>query len=192
MKTVNPEDMTFSFEDWERTIGFLEGGRDPDLWHQLVDGMNYDDPRALDYVLWIVRQPDCDIATAALTFVSLRCADHVCAAPRLHSGADDRVSRIASEICARSEASGYTRAKIGWHAPDHIPTPAAVLADIRANCAKLGLAAGRTHLPIPAAVLGADFDKPPAAASYFVDEGGFTHMSAMDPFMQAIMGFRSN
>ncbi|MGB3179009.1 MAG: DUF4274 domain-containing protein [Albidovulum sp.] len=182
--------MHYGFGDWERTIGFLESERNPDLWHQIVDGMNYDSPWALDYVLWIVRQPDCDAATAALAFVYLGCAPYVYASHDAGSYADERVSLVASEICNRSNGASYTRARIGWHAPDHIPTPATVLKDIRENCDRLGLTVGQTFLPIPSSVLGAGFDKPPAPTEYFVDEGGFSHMSTMDPFMQSIMGFK--
>lgn len=184
------EHQYFDFNQMDRTLAFLEDGRDPDLWHQIVDGLNYDSPWALDYVLWIVRQPDCDLATAALAFVSLRCAPYVYGAPDTARHFDDRHLRIATEICHRSAASHYTRAKIGWHAPEHHPSPASVLADIRSTCHARGLAPDQTFLPIPEAVLGANFDKPPAPVNYFVDEGGFSHMNTMDPFMQAIMGFK--
>lgn len=189
---MSKEELYFGFEDRDRTFAWLQKERNPDLWHHILYGMNYDSPSALDYIQWIVSQPDCDVATAAAALIHCQCWHYVYQSPDEHAYADARQLLIASEVCHRSENAGYSRARIGWHPPYGGPSPASVLEKIHAGCAERGLAGGKTLLPVPATILGANFDKPPAPVEYFIDEGGFSHLSTMDPFMQKIMGFKSH
>lgn len=181
---------SFAFEDSERLLGWLQTERNPDLWHHIVFGMNFDSRHTLDYIGWIVRQSDCDVATAAAVLILCEGWRHVFTPRDSTRETDPRLFEIASTICHGSESGAYTRARIGWHAPDYMPTPTATLARIYAACAERGIAAGKTTLPVPRRVLGADFDKPQAPVEYFIDETGLYHLSTMDPFMQEMMGYR--
>lgn len=52
-------------ELFQRQMAFL-AVRSPDDWHRYADNLNWDD--RLDGLYWIVSQPDCDKATAVMTF----------------------------------------------------------------------------------------------------------------------------
>ena len=91
---------------------------DPDEWHRVAMDFNWGEPL---YLLdWIVRQPECDVATALTIFWQ---GEPTCWLDE--DGASDEepngFSYLNREICAyiakRVGAGGYTRSKIDF-APD--------------------------------------------------------------------------
>ena len=87
-------------------LNWLEEYRDPDFWPELIRGMNPDLDAALPVIGWIVQQPDCDRATAAMAFVLLG-GDIIVGKSR----ADLRGQRenLCADICERAANGGYER-----------------------------------------------------------------------------------
>lgn len=99
---------------------------DPDDWHRVADEFNWSEPL---YVLdWIVRRPNCDIATALYIFWKGEPTSWL-----FETGADDEApngySFLNKEICAyvadRVRAGGYSRSEIEfipntWNRKDYL------------------------------------------------------------------------
>lgn len=53
-----------SYED-PKFFESLENAPDTDIFHNIIDGLNWDIPDSLDIAIWIFSHPQCDAATAA-------------------------------------------------------------------------------------------------------------------------------
>lgn len=96
------------FKPIDQISEWLPGNGDPDLWHLLVGGLNFDHGATLDIADWIVRQPDCDRATAALTMARIG-ADAYMQLETTEQRQDwaHHVQAIVRTVCERSEAGLY-------------------------------------------------------------------------------------
>jgi hypothetical protein len=94
---------------------WLERNRDPDLWHVIVANFNYDLECTMDFCKWVIKQPDCDRATAAWIFLGCEGQRYVG-----KSRADlNEYGKIIEEIVSISEGRGYSRnelslSSMGW------------------------------------------------------------------------------
>ena len=80
---------------------------DPDLWHQMLRVLNYALQGNVDFLYWLVRQPDCDRATAAALFLMLH-GHHMVGMPR--DAVEARFpGSLVVELCARAEGEGFKR-----------------------------------------------------------------------------------
>lgn len=87
---------------------FFVAQGDPDLWHMAVAHLNYDLPQVPGLLTWILDQPDCDAATAALI---LRAVD----VPDVAGRRIDRLSgypAVAAAVCRRAEGVGFARREL--------------------------------------------------------------------------------
>ena len=83
----------------------------PDVWHEAAPNLNWDNSeRVLE---WIISQPQCDRATAALIFWTANPLYYMRA---LASGAyrSDDSLRIVTTILRKWKAGFYTRAELAW------------------------------------------------------------------------------
>jgi hypothetical protein len=93
----------------EGLLEWLPGNSDPDLWHLLVSNLNYDYKETLEIIRWIVNQPDCDGATAALALSMISPDDSMYFENRDECGEFEAISRdICRCVCERSEAGQYS------------------------------------------------------------------------------------
>lgn len=86
------------FKQVDELLAWLPEQRDPDLWHLLVDGLNYDHESAWKVVEWIVQQPECDRATAALALIRI--------------SADVYMSYETIDACSDWDRTGWSIARI--------------------------------------------------------------------------------
>lgn len=82
---------------------WLEANRDPDLWHLIVQQVNFDLGATKRFVEWVVEQPDCDRATAAFLFLEMNGPECVAIPPDRAVSSTDLSYRLISRICARSQ-----------------------------------------------------------------------------------------
>lgn len=108
----------------------------PDVWHEVAPNLNWDNAeRVLE---WIVTQPQCDRATAALVFWSASPLYYMHAMATGEWRSDDGL-RIVTTILRNWKTGFYARAELAWR-EDH-------RADYAAARASLG---GSDPLAIPA------------------------------------------
>ncbi|MBO6602593.1 MULTISPECIES: hypothetical protein [Paracoccaceae] len=162
---------------------------DPNLWHEIVVGLDLTTGLGLDSALWIVQQPECDMATAAAALVRLEAWEYIIVPTEKKRYADARIFEIARAVCMRSQTDGYQRNRIGWDHSRLHHSPKVLLHHIYAFCEQKGLAHDQTYLPIPVSLLSGDFDKALPLQEYIADESGLTHVSALDPVTQKGMGY---
>ncbi|MBF9049010.1 hypothetical protein GTA62_03790 [Roseobacter sp. HKCCD9010] len=184
------EKLTFALDhDHVQLMAWMVECPDPNLWHELVVGLDLTTGLGLDSALWIVQQPDCDMATAAAALIRLEAWEYVIVPLENKTYADPRIFEIAKVICNRSEAEGYHRNLIGWDRSRLRFTPKVMLQHIYAFCELKGLAREQTYLPIPINLLSGDFDKALPMREYIVDESSVTHISALDSARQQASGY---
>jgi hypothetical protein len=96
-----------------KQIDFMKT-QSPDLWHRFADGVNWDG--SLEGLYWVVSQPECDKATAALLFWKGLPTDHDYEDDDQLMG-DDRyaVEPLLKYIAARFNTVGFNRSEIGYH-----------------------------------------------------------------------------
>ena len=88
--------------------------RSPDLWHRFADGVNWD--RSLEGLYWVVRQPECDRATAALIFWKGEPSGYDYEDDDQRMGDDPyAVEPLLKFIAQRFNADGFPRAEIAYH-----------------------------------------------------------------------------
>ncbi|WP_170385399.1 DUF4274 domain-containing protein [Ruegeria atlantica] len=90
-------------------LGWMEEFRDPDFWPVFVKGINHDLDATLPIIEWIVRQPDCDRATAAMIFVTFG-GDSIVGKNKGDLRAEEE--RICAYICDRLNDGGYARQEL--------------------------------------------------------------------------------
>jgi hypothetical protein len=137
-KTTVPAD-----GDWEAQaqarIGWLAGAT-PEQWHSFALGFNWDDP--LEPLFWIVRQDDCDMATALTIFWrSVPSWDLM----KLANGEevyDREEAPLIDYIANRIGGRGYQRRKIAW---DPEPIMRSDYESIKAYVAAIGDPPWRPH-----------------------------------------------
>lgn len=164
---------------------FFVAQGDPDLWHMAVVNLNYDLPHVPGLLTWIVQQPDCDAATAALILRAVN-------VPEVAGRRIDRLSgyaAVAAAVCLRAEGPGFARRELSISsvAPDLgddqrpllarmralRPVPARLIDDhlprwLRAPLDRLLPA----RVPLPVALLSAPFaGRPPRSRWTIGDEG---------------------
>lgn len=91
----------------------------PDDWHRYAFDLNWDDP--LDGLFWIVRQPQCDRATAHLIFWKGEPTGYEWERDDEPMGADEyAVAPMLRFIAERFNAHGFPRAEIAYdYLADH-------------------------------------------------------------------------
>ena len=182
--------LAFAFDrDRAQLMAWMVECPDPNLWHEIVMGLDLRTGLGLDSALWIVQQPQCDMATAAAVLIRLEAWEYVIVPAEKKTYADPRIFKIAEAICTRSEGAGYSRNKIGWDRSRLRHSPKVMLQHIYAFCAQKGLVHDQTYLPIPVTLLSGNFDKTLPRREYVIDAEGVTHVSAMDAVTQKAMGF---
>lgn len=173
--TYDPNGIGFS--DKDSVLSWLDANRNPDLWPHVVFQVNYDHPNALDYVEWIVSQPECDKATAVIAMGLTYCHEAI------YREIDEHNTRIAQIICENSEAGFYTRNVVGgFEVADERTHPAHILGAIEEGCKKHLNKDEPTRLPIPLNILKSDYPNAMSQVDYMVDETGILHYDLLDPF----------
>lgn len=84
----------------------------PDDWHRFVLGFNWGD--ALAPLSWIVRQDDCDLATALEIFWRSEPGWDLMLLARGETPSDREEAGIIAFIAHRITAKGYARSEIAW------------------------------------------------------------------------------
>ncbi len=171
----------------DRLLEWLEEYREPDLWHQMMFSLNYDANNTMDYVLWFVQQPDCDIATAVSAFSMTYAFECVYTKTR---PLDGRVFDLAEIISNNSENGYYTRSKIGGVESMLDIPPVKVLEEISKGCELLLPENQDPYLPIPRKILTESFPKKYIPTPYFVDESAVVRIDSMDEEVRRILGFQ--
>lgn len=102
----------------QRQMEFLKNAS-PDDWHRYADNHNWDD--RLDGLFWIVSQPDCDKATALMTFWKGEPAFHNYETEEAEMGDDIyAVAPMLRYIAERFNTNGYPRSEIAYdYLADH-------------------------------------------------------------------------
>ncbi|SHH80078.1 DUF4274 domain-containing protein [Marivita hallyeonensis] len=166
-QTIETTDPTF--------LAWQEKAPDPDLWHQMLNELNYDIPGNVALLHWVVRQPSCDRATAAALFLMLF-GQHMVGMPSL--AVKERFpGSLVFEICDRATKQGFARselslASVGF-ANDQRPLLNEMrrLYEERADMAK-------DCIPVPVAL----FERPVAgrapSSSYYAHSESFVTLSA--------------
>ncbi|MBA4174733.1 MAG: hypothetical protein C0511_19285 [Hyphomicrobium sp.] len=96
-----------------RQIAFMQG-KSPDLWHRFADGVNWDG--SLEGLYWVVRQPACDRATAAMIFWKGEPAGYDYEDDDRRMGDDPyAVEPLLKFIAKRFNTDGFPRAEIAYH-----------------------------------------------------------------------------
>lgn len=96
----------------QRQMQFLQNAS-PDDWHRYADNHNWND--RLDGLFWIVSQPDCDRATAMLTFWKGEPACYDFETEDEKMGEDEYgVAPMLRYIAERFNTTGYPRSEIAY------------------------------------------------------------------------------
>jgi hypothetical protein len=124
---------------------------DPDLWHVMVAEFNYDLPDVWKLFEWIVAQPQCGRATAALLFLQIDGPRIIGLSPGV-PGKQDKSAKLAIKIVTRSEGpKGFPENLLslsdGRFADDQRP----LLAKLRAKPMAVD------GVPVPERLLGEPF-----------------------------------
>lgn len=135
MKTIHPDD-----DDYIRAqIAWLQSA-EPDDWHRAALDFNWSN--RLEPLLWIVSQPDCDLATALTVFWLAEPGWDLMLMARGESVDHRDEAEIIAVIAGRINAGTYKRRKIAFDAePGHKADYEEMLAD----CAKIADPPFRPH-----------------------------------------------
>lgn len=171
----------------DRLLEWLEEYREPDLWHQMMFSLNFDASNTMDYVLWFVQQPDCDIATAVSAFSMTYAFECVYTETRPY---DDRVFDLAEIICNNSEKGYYTRSEIGGVDNMLDISPSGVLQKISKACEVLLQKNQEPYLPIPQKILTEKYPEKYNKTPYFVDESAVVRIDSMGEEARRILGYQ--
>jgi hypothetical protein len=87
--------------------------RSPDVWHSVAEHLNWD--FAEDVIEWIVSQPQCDLATAALVFWKAG-PDHWCQFPNANAVPDFQVDNFnfCKSLVDRANSGFYIRRELAF------------------------------------------------------------------------------
>lgn len=170
----------------DKLLEWLEEYREPDLWHQMMFSLNYDAESTMDYLLWFVQQPDCDIATAVCAFSITYAFECVYTETRPYDG---RVHDLAEIICNNSETGFYTRSEIGGVNNMLDIPPSKVLQKINEACKKLLQNNQEPYLPIPQTILSKSFQEEYSKTPYYVDESAVVRIDSMGEEARRILGY---
>jgi hypothetical protein len=147
----------------------LEALDDPDVWHLIVNGFNYDLEVTWRAVDWIVGRPECDAATAALAFLRLQGEDYVGKrVPELGEPAESPfdAARIVAKICLRSEGAGFARSDLSLRCVGEDDDQRALLARL---VEREGERPEPGRIPAPRRLLANVFDGRPPDTPYRVE-----------------------
>lgn len=165
------------FKQVSELLDWLPDNSDPDLWHLLVANLNYDYEDTLKVVHWIVSQPDCDRATAALALFLIN-ADAYIGYETLEAcdGWDRHYWSIARTICERSEAGLYPRSRFNLTCVNVDNDQTGTL-DMLLRCARDLVERGkRVPWPMPVRLLSQPFEGRDAmSATYLVNDDTLYH-----------------
>ena len=171
-------------DEQDRLLRWFEKFRDPVLWHQLACELYLETPGRFDYLLWIVRQTDCDRATAAAVFVVS--GAHLC----LHGGEgeyDERSMPIAAAICSAAANGSYHRSEF----PDPSPMLPASLAAVRESidAAQVSLDARKDKLrfEVPSALLNDSYPKAAFTPRYLIEQDSIVRIDRIDDRSRRIL-----
>lgn len=96
-----------------KQIAFMKG-RSPDLWHRFADGVNWD--TSLEGLYWVVSQPECDRATAAMIFWKGVPSGYDYEDDDQRMGDDPHaVEPLLKHIAERFNTTGFQRSEIAYH-----------------------------------------------------------------------------
>lgn len=153
---------------------WLPGNGDPDLWHLLVGGLSFDHERTLDIVDWIVRQPDCDRATAALTIAHIGAYAYK-QLETLEQNEDwsHHVQAIVRTVCERSEVGLYPISRLNLSCVGHDNDQRATLDMLVRRAAELEARGHVVPWPQPVHLLSTSFEGRDALSTHYeVHEDG--------------------
>lgn len=175
--TERDEAFPIRFKQVSELLGWLPGNSDPDLWHLLVANLNYDYEDTLKVVFWIISQPDCDRATAALA-IFLISPDAYMGYETLEEceGWDRHYWLIAKTICERSEAGLYPQSRFNLSCVNVDNDQTGTL-DMLLHCARDLAEHGKTiPWPMPVKLLSQPFEgRDAVSATYLVNDDTIYH-----------------
>lgn len=172
--SLTMEDEFELFMGVDSLLEWLPRNSDPELWHMLVGRLNYDYDETLEIVDWIVSQPKCDRATAALALEMISPDSIIDKASEAECEIWERWPwRIAHTISQQSanglyKRSSFNLASEGW---DNDVTP---LRDMLLNYERELAQQGRkVHWRVPVELLSETYNGRDARSSKFhVHEDG--------------------
>ena len=151
------------------TIAGLEQSRDPDLWHLVPGGFNFDSERTFEVLNWIIEQPECDRATAALIFLRLCGSDYV-GKPIIPEDERSRpTAEIINKICKRSESEGFARSELSLSCVEEADDQRPLLQEMVASYS----GAIGDCIPIPTRLFSVPFIGRAPITPYVVQDEGY-------------------
>jgi hypothetical protein len=152
--------------------GFIEALaslNEPELWHLIVNEFSYDLSCTYEVLDWIVDQPECDAATAALAFIRIWGEDYVGQPyPGATEARHNRSLSIAARICRRSEGAWFERTELSLDCVGERNDQGPLLERAIAKFAKRSAEGFEGRIPIPRRLLGHVFEGRPPSTTFFV------------------------
>lgn len=173
----------YGFHEKDEMLSWLAKERNPTLWHHILCGMNYDLQYTLDYVLWIVQQPDCDVATAVAALQLTYGYEFIYRDfNEVDSPGEDvvRTYKIAKTICDNAGKGHYKRSKIGGSQAFQNESPDQTLIAIHQGCKLMKIDPEKAFLRIPKEILMVRFPDHLPKSEYFIDETAVVHFTEFD------------
>jgi hypothetical protein len=182
---IRPFDRSFSFSEKEKCLAWLASERKPELWPDVISGIHHDNPDAVDYIKWIVEQPDCDIGTAIVALGLTYCYEAI------YLDSNPEKTQLAEIICRNSQAGFYRRNTVGGLAGgrDKETDPVLIMENIRRGCENHLDDKTTPNLPIPYKILQAELPDESPKHDYYIDESGIFYIDDFDDYtVQIIRG----